>query len=597
MIKRYNKTSLSDFFKYNDPQIAAWADNVYEKIRQSGELANYIEREKASREHFTVVDGTTNPPIEVVDDRFTFGQAYSGDLLTIDNSLRENIGRIYDIEFELLFNEISFIDIFLMDSNIVIHNTPSIVIHGLTFSGFTAFNTGQIYQIRISRVNNTVSLYIDKVLIGTSLLSSDIDTEFTVLYSSDQGALPDNFTLSVNSLTPNSGVTITTSNLDINGDSDGNTQFNRIYAHGTAVTFTAPLTTPDNNFKRWILDGINQPQGLRTMTVIMNANHTITALFVIPTLFYNAERSQTFTRNNCIGGLIGSDVPYVVAAGSYSSLISQADADAQAAADIASNGQTYANDNGTCSVVYWNVEESQAFTRNDCEIGYSGSSETYVVAAHTYSSFISQIDANNQALAEIAVNGQIYANVHGTCGIYFNVEVSNEYTRDDCGSGYVGSTELYTVSAGTYSSAISQVDADSKATADMAVNGQNYANTNGTCTVMVIGLVNWSFAAGMSTPDKYLKVWINGNPVVNVTETASSNFHLYEGDIVIVEAKSASSGDFYGESVDLVITGSGTFVNYSESIDGFNQILTHTFTWTTANGTITILSRIPTVLE
>jgi len=592
MIKRYNKTSLSDFFKYNDPQIAAWADNVYEKIRQSGELAGYIERHKDSRIHSTVVDGTTNPPIEVVDGRFTFGQAYSGDLLTVDGSIINNIGRIYDIEYELLFNETSFIDIFLMSDNIVIHNTPSIVIHGLTFSGFTAFVTGRIYQIRIVRVNNSVSLYIDKVLIGSGLISSDIDTEFTILYRSDQGALPDNFILSVNSLTPNSGVTITTSNLDINGDSDGNTQFNRIYAHGTSVTFTAPLNTPDNNFKRWILDGVNQPQGLRTVTVVMNANHTITALFVVPTLFYNTEASQMFTRNNCIGAAVGSDVLYTVVAGSYSSLISQADADAQAAADIAANGQTYANDNGICSIEYWNIEESQAFTRNNCSIGYLGSTVTYTVAAHTYSSIISQADANNQALADIAANGQAYANAHGTCSIYFNIEISQEFTRDDCGSGYVGSTEIYTVPVATYSSAISQADADNQASADVTANGQNYANANGTCTLIAIGTLNWSFSVPTVPPGKYLKIWINGNPVLNVTGTSASTIHMYEGDLIVVETKSCSSGM---QSVDLTITGSGPFTNFHEYKPGYSQISTHSFTWTAADGVITVTSIIPLI--
>ena len=42
---------------------------------------------------------------------------------------------------------------------------------------------------------------------------------------------------------------------------------------------------------------------------------------------------------------------YNVAAGAYTSTISQADADAKAQADVTANGQTYANTNGTCSPV------------------------------------------------------------------------------------------------------------------------------------------------------------------------------------------------------------------------------------------------------
>jgi len=64
--------------------------------------------------------------------------------------------------------------------------------------------------------------------------------------------------------------------------------------------------------------------------------------------FYNAAISQTFTRNNCPTGFTGSQVTYTVAANTYSSVISQADADQQAQNNLTANGQAYANANGTC---------------------------------------------------------------------------------------------------------------------------------------------------------------------------------------------------------------------------------------------------------
>ena len=67
------------------------------------------------------------------------------------------------------------------------------------------------------------------------------------------------------------------------------------------------------------------------------------------------------------------------------------------------------------SSLYYNTIQSQDFTRNDCPVGETGSTVTYTVAANTYSSAISQADANNQALADIAANGQAYANANGTC--------------------------------------------------------------------------------------------------------------------------------------------------------------------------------------
>ncbi|CAM6001148.1 unnamed protein product [Sphagnum balticum] len=64
--------------------------------------------------------------------------------------------------------------------------------------------------------------------------------------------------------------------------------------------------------------------------------------------YTNNYQHQVFTRNNCATGLAGTTVDYQVPAGTYTSSVSQADADNQALADIAANGQNYANANGSC---------------------------------------------------------------------------------------------------------------------------------------------------------------------------------------------------------------------------------------------------------
>jgi len=66
--------------------------------------------------------------------------------------------------------------------------------------------------------------------------------------------------------------------------------------------------------------------------------------------------------------------------------------------------------------------------------------------------------------------------------IYYNIQVADTATRNNCGTGSKGSTVTYTVAASKYSSTVSQADADSKATADLSSNKQAYANTNGTCS-------------------------------------------------------------------------------------------------------------------
>ncbi|WP_126249186.1 DUF5977 domain-containing protein [Chitinophaga rhizosphaerae] len=63
--------------------------------------------------------------------------------------------------------------------------------------------------------------------------------------------------------------------------------------------------------------------------------------------WFNQATSGYFTKY-CTGGLTGTTIGYSVPAGKYSSAISQADANAKAQADLESNGQQYANDNGTC---------------------------------------------------------------------------------------------------------------------------------------------------------------------------------------------------------------------------------------------------------
>jgi len=65
-------------------------------------------------------------------------------------------------------------------------------------------------------------------------------------------------------------------------------------------------------------------------------------------LHYNVAKSQTFTRNNCTTGYVGSQVTYTVAANTYSAA-TQAAADQLAQNDVNANGQNYANTNGTCT--------------------------------------------------------------------------------------------------------------------------------------------------------------------------------------------------------------------------------------------------------
>lgn len=69
---------------------------------------------------------------------------------------------------------------------------------------------------------------------------------------------------------------------------------------------------------------------------------------VCSALFYNAELSRSFDKNNCTGTNAGIRVSYTIGAQRFSSAISQADADQKARDDINANGQSYVNAVGVC---------------------------------------------------------------------------------------------------------------------------------------------------------------------------------------------------------------------------------------------------------
>lgn len=70
-----------------------------------------------------------------------------------------------------------------------------------------------------------------------------------------------------------------------------------------------------------------------------------------------------------------------------------------------------------------------------------------------------------------------------TTPTYYNVAKAANFIKNDCppGSDAQETTITYSVPANKYSSTISQADADAKAQAEINANGQNKANTEGTC--------------------------------------------------------------------------------------------------------------------
>ncbi|MGZ5508831.1 MAG: reprolysin-like metallopeptidase, partial [Limisphaerales bacterium] len=101
------------------------------------------------------------------------------------------------------------------------------------------------------------------------------NTNFTIVSSQTS-------TLTVASSNPASGVSITVSPNDNNGQGSGVTQFTRVYNNNTSVNLTAPSTAGGNNFQKWQRDGVDFTTSL-TANLAMDASHTMTAVYVSTT--------------------------------------------------------------------------------------------------------------------------------------------------------------------------------------------------------------------------------------------------------------------------------------------------------------------------
>jgi len=195
-------------------------------------------------------------------------------------------------------------------------------------------------------------------------------------------------------------------------------------------------------------------------------------------VYSNIAMSKTYDKYNCPLGQVGP-VWFSVSAGIYTSLISQADADAKALAYLDKEGQLNANRSSYC--VYMNAEKSTMFYKNNCPSGAISSGTLYTVPARKYISYISQDDSDSKAQSDIDKNGQIYANTNGVC-TFKNKAISRLFTKNDCEESALTESITYRIEEGKHISNISQADADAMALNDLNSNGQSYANAHSNCT-------------------------------------------------------------------------------------------------------------------
>lgn len=231
-------------------------------------------------------------------------------------------------------------------------------------------------------------------------------------------------------------------------------------------------------------------------------NTGVVHLGFVPVVTYTASRSGNFTKQCSSGGTTSP----VFFEKTYTSNVSQSDANSIADANFNADGQAYADLNGTCT---YTVSRTGSFTRNNCPPGKYGSTSSF---SKSYSSTISLADANSIADTNFNTDGQTYVNSNGTCTnipTYTSQNGPLERTKNDCQGDWTGS--IVTYPARTYTSNISQADANLQRDNDYnnyVADAQDYANANGQC---IEPYYNWYVLNPCNNP-ALSPVYTNINP-------------------------------------------------------------------------------------
>jgi len=174
-------------------------------------------------------------------------------------------------------------------------------------------------------------------------------------------------------------------------------------------------------------------------------------------------------------------------------------------------------------------------------------------------------DQNKNIIKQFCYN---YAGQPTNCdgNIFYNVAKSQVFTKKDCSPAYYnGSSITYNVNANKYYSFISLADADQKALDDIAANGQNYANANGTCTIPP--MINLKYTN--STPTSMVAVFKHKLSGTTYTFTLAAN----------VTTQTIIGQIMQGGPYDVTITPTNGSFLYSYQVYSYIQNKIHTFNY------------------
>lgn len=171
------------------------------------------------------------------------------------------------------------------------------------------------------------------------------------------------------------------------------------YTHDPLIGVTN-ITPPSGNRMSYIYNTANQ------LEKVLDVNTQLVKEYkynYIPTQYFNVTKSQKFYKSGCGTSAISSFIDYTVAAGTYSSLISQADADQQAQNEINSKGQIVADTQGSCTSISCNISQGNAGPLKNNFINVNNSTDYKVRLGFKYNSSLSWN------------TGVIVGKINGTC--------------------------------------------------------------------------------------------------------------------------------------------------------------------------------------
>ncbi len=129
------------------------------------------------------------------------------------------------------------------------------------------------------------------------------DTRMTAVY----GPVVEDVTLTVNSQNPDSGVTITVAPEDLNAETTGTTEFQRIYEQDQNVALSAPEDIDGQPFLHWLFNG-NPLTTNPVANITMYSDTTMTAVYGDPV---PQEDLQLTVRSEGPDGEIGTQLLFV----------------------------------------------------------------------------------------------------------------------------------------------------------------------------------------------------------------------------------------------------------------------------------------------